>query len=418
MSRVRERPSDLRRAALEVAGWPRPSLPAASGFAASIGTVLLSASVLVAAEGCAPATVWRGVGVGSVVLCIPGAAGPCCRDAADLSAADCAGPSPVTVEIAASAVGCRLPGAGWTRVALGRDFGCVSDASRVACWGNNASGQLGAGSGDVVTGLAEVTSEGSLTSVSAAAQTACAIDADGHVLCWGAGAHGLLGMPTASSWAAPTLPASRGRLLADGVAVSSFSACAWRTDQIACWGVLRGSSARVDALASYAPVEARFPSPVREVVMSDQLACAWLLSGDVRCWARAPELAGGWRVDGGLGHTRVMRSDVRPCVSGDRVCGGDAASWVCIGLDGTRADASADGPAEATVEHARGDDLACPAPLRDSLSGAPSSAVATAGDGWCRLSGSGEVECAGSPCAWAGIGPTEVMGSERRTDRR
>jgi alpha-tubulin suppressor-like RCC1 family protein len=85
---------------------------------------------------------------------------------------------------------------GVSGIALGANHGCVSlSAGGVACWGNNAVGQLGRG----VTGgpgqitPAAVSGLGLTVALGAENDTTCAVSSTNAVRCWGAAGGVFLG---------------------------------------------------------------------------------------------------------------------------------------------------------------------------------------------------------------------------------
>ncbi len=127
----------------------------------------------------------------------------------------------------------------WTSVSAGDSHTCAVRAGRVACWGRDASGQLGDGSagpnGDASPGLI-ASGATDWTSVSAGGSHTCATRA-GRVACWGGDARGQLGDGSAG----PNGDASPGLIASGATDWTSVSAgdqhtCAVRAGRVACWG--------------------------------------------------------------------------------------------------------------------------------------------------------------------------------------
>jgi alpha-tubulin suppressor-like RCC1 family protein len=81
----------------------------------------------------------------------------------------------------------------WASVSLGGAHSCAIDAEgSLACWGDNAFGQLGVGGGihDVPT---EVVAARGWSRVSTSESHTCAVRSTGELYCWGAGGAGQLG---------------------------------------------------------------------------------------------------------------------------------------------------------------------------------------------------------------------------------
>ena len=75
---------------------------------------------------------------------------------------------------------------GVVQVAPGGDHTCaLFDDGSVACWGNNASGQLGDGTTTNATAPVTVTGLTNVTSVTAGGSHTCATRSNNTVACWG-----------------------------------------------------------------------------------------------------------------------------------------------------------------------------------------------------------------------------------------
>ena len=133
-----------------------------------------------------------------------------------------------------------IPGvADATQVALGHDFGCALTTGGVYCWGDNTFGQLGRGNvGGTELPAALVTGLSNATLLAAGGNNACALVAGGQVACWGDNAKGELGQgdpgfgPAAGTQSiVMQLPAAK------SVSVGESHVCAvTRTNRAFCWG--------------------------------------------------------------------------------------------------------------------------------------------------------------------------------------
>ena len=95
-------------------------------------------------------------------------------------------------------------------VTAGGDFSCVTSASasgQLACWGNNASGQLGDGTTTSSTRAKLLPNSASASTVSAGTAHACAIISS-QAFCWGSNGNGRLGDGTTQTRTAPRAVAS------------------------------------------------------------------------------------------------------------------------------------------------------------------------------------------------------------------
>src|SRR5262245_5713678 len=82
---------------------------------------------------------------------------------------------------------------GPTQLAAGQFFTCALISGRVACWGSNASGQLGDGTGAPQKGAVFVTGIDDAVEIAAGQTHMCARTASGAVRCWGRNEEGQLG---------------------------------------------------------------------------------------------------------------------------------------------------------------------------------------------------------------------------------
>jgi alpha-tubulin suppressor-like RCC1 family protein/uncharacterized protein YjdB len=129
----------------------------------------------------------------------------------------------------------------FTAVSAGRDFSCgVTPIHTVYCWGQNLGGSLGTGGPQSTTRPVRVlqTVAAGFDSVSAGADHACALSADGTIWCWGTNAFGQLGDGSTFNRAAPVpIAPPFGASFVQVRAAASFS-CGLTTQGVAfCWGL-------------------------------------------------------------------------------------------------------------------------------------------------------------------------------------
>ena len=127
-------------------------------------------------------------------------------------------------------------------VAIGRDFACaVMDGGDVRCFGGNDRGQLGAGVRSERQDL-PVTVPGlqGASAIFAGPFTACAVEKDGHVACWGkndSGENGSSENYLAAARELVTPEVVRNVSDVTSVAMGLDSTCAvTRTHEVHCWG--------------------------------------------------------------------------------------------------------------------------------------------------------------------------------------
>jgi len=173
----------------------------------------------------------------------------------------------------------------------------VSKDGRAFCWGENSSGELGAGttasSGcNSDTGCPNtkgrpvaVTGLGAVSSVVAGTQFTCAVSADSAVLCWGRNDRSQLGDGSTSLSLRPVPTAITTG--AASLALGDQHACALVTGgEVRCWGANSygqlGGGPREMIVAE--PVTAELPGPAKAIVAGFRHTCAELTSGALYCW--------------------------------------------------------------------------------------------------------------------------------------
>jgi alpha-tubulin suppressor-like RCC1 family protein len=184
--------------------------------------------------------------------------------------------------------------------ALGGQHGCaLSEAGFVACWGNNARGQLGIDSTNNAAIATRVFELPAVTKLALGARHSCAIAGTDAILhCWGDNAYsqlGVLGVADPS-----TIPRKVTGLLASyltavsDVALGPQHTCAVRSGgQVACWGA--GENGRLgddDAAAHTAlgPQQARRLAPhefiddATRIVAGAKHTCIVNAQAEIECW--------------------------------------------------------------------------------------------------------------------------------------
>ena len=190
-------------------------------------------------------------------------------------------------------------GAAPTALAAGGRHTCAAlagDGAQVACWGDNAHGQLGlvgaTGNQIIAFGTGHL-----IMSISAGRNHTCVVDNDdggatqgGAVRCWGDSHLGQLGRPDMSIGAATSpsgLPAvDLGGARALAVSAGAYHTCALLENaSLACWGwndylqIGTGSGGEVPSVIAVG-------GPVRAVAAGGFQTCAILDGGTVKCWGQ------------------------------------------------------------------------------------------------------------------------------------
>lgn len=178
------------------------------------------------------------------------------------------------------------------QVVAGKNHGCARlEDGQVACWGSNARGQLGVGmEGDLlvmsavampVTGLS-----GKAVQLAAGAFHTCALLADGKVACWGNNRSGQLGNgKNATSTSAVLTAKVPGKVIS--LASGDYHTCALLAKgTYSCWGANRsGQLGTGHNRSSNRPSKpGRLPGKPLYLVAGMAHTCAMLGDRQVACW--------------------------------------------------------------------------------------------------------------------------------------
>ncbi|WP_394824431.1 hypothetical protein [Pendulispora albinea] len=179
-------------------------------------------------------------------------------------------------------------------LALGGETSCALLAEgTVRCWGENAMGMLGDGSG--MTQPVPVRVEGlrDVQEIGVGSRHACARKRDGSVWCWGDNSRGQLGHGTSKGH--ESVPGQVSGLVATSLSVGSFHNCAISKDgQVLCWGWndYRQLGVGDRDIRSTPTIVNGLPNP-EEVRAGHFHTCARLQRAGLRCW--------GWNSHGQIG---------------------------------------------------------------------------------------------------------------------
>jgi alpha-tubulin suppressor-like RCC1 family protein len=268
--------------------------------------------------------------------------------------------------------------AGVTALDAGAGHTCALLAGGgVECWGWNAGGQVGDGSATdrrspvAVNGLS-----GPATAIAAGDQHTCALLADGSVACWGANASGQLGNGTRVRSAVPVAVAGLSARATQIAAGGAHTCALLENATVQCWGDDQSGQLGDGARENRSdPTPVALPGAAVYVAAGFSHTCVLLADRRLECW--------GWNTEGQLGDGTVKSRRVPGDVMGfsapaaaiavgwSNTCALMAAGGVrCWGLngggqlgDGTDADSAApvipDGLAAGRISVAVGGSHAC-----------------------------------------------------------
>lgn len=241
-------------------------------------------------------------------------------------------PSPATVPGVANVVG----------LAAGEYHTCALTLAGVLCWGGNADGEIGDGTGEdrpaatAVKGLPSVPVE-----IAAGGAHTCARFTDGTVACWGRNADGQIG--DGASAGDRTMPSLvKLPMGATHLALGDAHSCA-RVDNgdVYCWGAnAAGQLGDESNTTRVTPVRVHDLLATSEIAAGRSHTCARLANGIVTCWGQGNEgelgngginpsskpvivldLTDAIEIDAGGSHTCALRADRTVVCWGDNSAG-------------------------------------------------------------------------------------------------
>jgi alpha-tubulin suppressor-like RCC1 family protein len=177
--------------------------------------------------------------------------------------------------------------AGATAVAVGSNHTCAIAAGSVYCWGRNNGGQLGANPATVGSSSTPLLVAGitGATSIAAGAQHTCAVHGTGSVSCWGAGTSGQLGHGMFTSSFTPVATGITDALTIKGGAGNAHTCAIRAGGAVACWGNNFSGQLGDGMMTSRSS-----PGPVPGLADAVQLdsgtvhTCALRSTGRLLCW--------------------------------------------------------------------------------------------------------------------------------------
>jgi alpha-tubulin suppressor-like RCC1 family protein len=212
-------------------------------------------------------------------------------------------------------------------VSAGGGYTCaLLSGGHAKCWGMNQSGELGNGKTTQSRVPVEVKGiEGARaidTTYWDEENSTCVLLAGGSVKCWGGNSDGQLGSSEAADSDSSLSPVTvTGLTNATAIAGSDFERCALlATGRVKCWGN--------PDLYDYEPIPIKGVSDAKAISVGFGFGCAVIRGGTVRCWSVNPAAS---KVDGISNAKTISSSSSAACalVSGGKVrCWGDGTDGV------------------------------------------------------------------------------------------
>ena len=165
----------------------------------------------------------------------------------------------------------------------------VRSDGTAACWGGEATGELGngatAGNQTDPSRVETVTTTNNFAQISAGRGFSCGVKADGSGWCWGDDTNGELGNGATTGQQDNPSPVSGGHVFSM-IAVSNYHACGLRNDgQILCWGNdTYGQLGNAGGGASSSPGVISDVGPWVYVTTGDSNTCGIKTDGSAWCW--------------------------------------------------------------------------------------------------------------------------------------
>ena len=174
------------------------------------------------------------------------------------------------------------------RIAAGARHACIVRTSgQASCWGDGVNGQLGNAQSNARSAVpVTVVGLGDATRIAAGGNFTCAVRRGGDVACWGGNTSGQLGTGNRDERNSPTAVASLNT--AADISAGEAHACAVTTSgAVFCWGDnLNGQlgNGRVEPAGQSRPVSVPGLSDIVQVSAAARSTCALERGGAVSCW--------------------------------------------------------------------------------------------------------------------------------------
>ncbi|HWO88964.1 MAG TPA: hypothetical protein VNL98_07425, partial [Gemmatimonadales bacterium] len=164
---------------------------------------------------------------------------------------------------------------------------CVLVRQRPVCWGDNRTGQLGAGFADsAVRGPVWVAADSAFHAVAVGQSHACGLTASGRAFCWGAGASGQLGHGQNAASSIP-VPVAGTQTYVSLVAAAAHTCALTAAGAVYCWGSNRdGELGNRTNTPSPVPVAVSLPQGLtfQQLSAGQSHTCGLTAAGAAWCW--------------------------------------------------------------------------------------------------------------------------------------
>ena len=177
-----------------------------------------------------------------------------------------------------------IPG-GANAIAAGKYFACaVTLGGGAMCWGFNPEGRLGNNSTSASNGtpVQVVGLTSGVTALSIGRDSACAITAQGGVMCWGSNSNGKLGNNTTIDSSVPVQVAGL-TAGATSISVADDGACAVVAGAVLCWGSYAGGTLAGSSLTPV-PISSLSSGATAVSLGNFGSGCAITTAGALMCW--------------------------------------------------------------------------------------------------------------------------------------
>ncbi len=174
-------------------------------------------------------------------------------------------------------------------VAAGASHTCgITQSGAVACWGGNASGQLGdASAGRQVARPVLVSQTSGFSSLAAGIDYTCGLTAAGTAICWGLNARGQMGIGRTGAPAAPSAVVGNHSFVS--LSAGARHVCGLRADGIAwCWGDNNSGQLGIgNARGTHTPQQVTGGTKFKVLAAGMDHTCGLATDGRVFCWGDA-----------------------------------------------------------------------------------------------------------------------------------